>query len=173
VAGARAALLKSEKITVADLERMLATTGQKARSRKPTREELVKALISAYDKRINKTIDELRGLSEEAIRNYLQDTNCSTEELMSLLEREKLPYRKGLSRSQLIQAAARQISSLGVYQRIADARVPDENVGADTDAKGTSDIGAHTRAVIDPESSASSPRPGEQLTLASHDDRHS
>ena len=119
--GAICALEKSTKITIQELS-SLARELDINIAKKSTKKKLSEIIVRHIDKRINKSIDELKSMTKEGLIDYFNDIGCDQEELFELLE--KIDFKaKAKSKRALIEYAAIQIQSLGLFERISD---PDE-----------------------------------------------
>jgi len=76
-------------------------------------------IVRQLDKRITKSIDELKAMSKEEIIQYFEKIECDQDELVELLSSIDLRSR-AKSRRAILEFAAIQISSLGVFERLAD-----------------------------------------------------
>ncbi len=117
--GAKEGLKKSNKLTVNELKKVADNYGIKYKS-KITRNDLITLLILKYDKRIDKSFNELMEMKAPEISEYIANTNCTKEELIQILNENNIPFKKSLSRSGLIHYAADEISSMGIFKRIAE-----------------------------------------------------
>lgn len=117
--GAKEGLKKSNKLTVNELKKIADNNNVKYKS-KITRNDLITLLILKYDKKIDKNFEELMGMKAPEIAEYLANTNCTKEELMQVLNENKIPFKVSLSRIALIHYAADEISSIGVFKRIGE-----------------------------------------------------
>jgi hypothetical protein len=118
VEGATAAL-RATTLASTDALRQLAKTKGLYVSAKTGRHELIDTLVAPDAHRIQRPISELAQLSEVQIAGYLTKANCTSLELMRYMDVANVPYDKGLTRKALIGHAAREISRLGVFQRIS------------------------------------------------------
>lgn len=123
--GAKEGLKRSHKLTITELKKIADKHQVKYKS-KITRNDLITLLILKYNKKIEKSFEELVSMRAPEIAEYLADTNCSKEELMELLSINSIPYKKSLSRIALIHYAADEISSIGVFKRIGENRKLEE-----------------------------------------------
>ncbi len=73
------------------------------------------------DRRIDRSIDDLKSMSKEDIIQYFDDTHCHQDELIELLETINFRSR-AKSRRDLVEFAATQVSSLGLFERVANGR---------------------------------------------------
>ena len=116
--GAICALEKSTKITMQELI-LLARELDLNITKKATKKKLAEQIIRHIDKRIDKSIDELKTMTKEALIDYFNDVECDQEEIFEILE--KIDFKaKAKSKRALIEYAAIQIQSLGVFERISD-----------------------------------------------------
>ena len=116
--GAVAALVGSKTITQRVLSGLGKHAGIEMRA-KDSKKELAQRLVRHIDRRIDKTVDELKGMTKEGIARYLEQTECDSEELLEFLENIDIAARTSFSRKALIEFAAIQISSLGVFERLS------------------------------------------------------
>jgi len=65
---------------------------------------------------MDEDIKELTNYSESELK--VQFANFTKDNIIRLLEKSEIPYRKYESRKKLIEHAAREISSLGIFIRI-------------------------------------------------------
>lgn len=132
VDGARAALRASTTVSMKDLR----TASAASLPASATRAEVVDAILAPHDKRITRSLEELQKLTEAEVIDYLRSSRCSEAELMLFLDRAKIPYPRGLSRSRLIAEAARQISRLGLFDHIAGGPKLSVDVPVTSEAEG-------------------------------------
>lgn len=116
--GARAGLRQSKRLTLSELFKIADETGINYKH-KIKRNELIDLLILQFDKRIDKSFEDLKKMSAADLAEYLDRTGCSKEEIIDLLRTNGLPFKKSESRAALIRHAADEISGLGIFQRIA------------------------------------------------------
>lgn len=117
--GAKEGLKKSNKLTVSELKKIADSNSIKYKS-KITRNDLITLLILKYDKKIDKNFEELMSMKAPEIAEYLANTNCTKEELMQVLDENKIPFKASLSRIALIHYAADEIGSIGMFKRIGE-----------------------------------------------------
>lgn len=120
--GAKEGLKKSSKLTVNELKKVADKYGIKYKS-KVTRNDLITLIILKFDKKIDKSFDELMDMKAPEISEYLYNTNCTREEIIQLLNENNIPFKKSLSRIALIHYVADEISSIGVYKRISENKI--------------------------------------------------
>jgi hypothetical protein len=122
--GAICGLEKSKKIDVQKLLSLAKELGIST-TKKPTKKKLSEQIVRLIDKRINKSIDELKSMDKEELVSYFQSVDCDQEELLDFLESIEFKA-KAKSKRALIEYAAIQIQGLGIYERIADTQENDE-----------------------------------------------
>lgn len=116
--GAICALEKSTKITMQELS-LLTKNLNISIVKKPTKKKLSEQIVRYIDKRINKSIDELKSMTKEELIDYFHNVECDQEELLELLE--TIDFKaKAKSKRALIEYAAIQIQGLGIFERISD-----------------------------------------------------
>nr|WP_317623803.1 hypothetical protein [Acidovorax sp. SUPP3334]BDH38369.1 hypothetical protein AVHM3334_23220 [Acidovorax sp. SUPP3334] len=115
VAGAVAGL-ESSDLTIAellDLAPMLS-----ANSGKLKRADLIRTIVSTARERMTKSPEELMSMDTDAVRAYFHDIKASRDEILAILE--KLDIRPGSAvRQSLFDFAAREITEIGMYTRVA------------------------------------------------------
>ena len=87
--------------------------------KKPTKKTLSSAIVRHVDKRIQKPLDELKKMSREDLVAYFEEVDCDQSDLLDLLSTIDLKAQ-AKSKSALIEFAAIQIQSLGVFERLAN-----------------------------------------------------
>ena len=118
--GAIQALACSEVVKADDL-RCFAKTLNLPITSKTAKRDLARQIVRRIDRRIEKSVDELQALDRKEIMMYLDATGCDADELRDLLEHARLPVQAKMSRNDLLNFAAIEISSLGVFERLATA----------------------------------------------------
>ena len=88
---------------------------------KETKAKVAERIVRHVDRRIRKPLEELEELNQAELLTYLSNTDCDTEELKELLENASVPIQGKMSRPDLLEFAASQISSLGMYKRISSS----------------------------------------------------
>lgn len=116
--GAISALSKSRRVSAQDLAEMAHSLSLKVTSR-DSKGKIAAQIVRQLDKRITKSIDELKAMSKEEIIQYFEKIECDQDELVELLSSIDLRSR-AKSRRAILEFAAIQISSLGVFERLAD-----------------------------------------------------
>ena len=114
--GAIAGLERSD-ITVSELREIAIHHGLAA-EKKLKRSDIITDLVNRNFTRIDKTVDELLGMNRDDIRDYFRDRKVSRTELLSLLSQFDIRPMYG-DKGNLMDFAAREISGLGMYQRVA------------------------------------------------------
>ena len=115
--GAQVALSRSDKIRVEELLKTAEHLGIRLPKRTPKAEVAI-AIVKHVDRRIGKSLDDLKQLSDSEILQYFSDIDPDTEEIIELLLSIDIKNRIR-SRKSLFEFAAKQISSLGVFERLA------------------------------------------------------
>jgi len=116
--GAISALSNSRQISSRDIADVANSLGLKVSS-KDTKAKIATQIIRHVDKRITKSIDQLKAMSKEEIIQYFEQVECDQDELIELLSTIDLRSR-AKSRRATLEFAAIQISSLGIFERLAD-----------------------------------------------------
>lgn len=119
-AGAIQALACSEVVKADDL-RCFARTLDVPVASKTAKKELARQIVRRVDRRIGKSVAELQALDRNQIMQYLDATGCDADELRDLLEYAQFPVQAKMSRNDLLNFAAIEISSLGMFKRLANA----------------------------------------------------
>jgi hypothetical protein len=115
-AGATAGVLAS-KLSLHELIDIARAKGLPL-SPKPSRKEVVNELIYYESIKIEKSIDDLLAMSSDALVEYFDEINPSRSEIASLLASLGVTVGSEANRH-LFKFAAREISDLGMYQRVA------------------------------------------------------
>ena len=116
--GAIHALACSEIVKANDLKHFAKTLDILVPSKTP-KKEVAKRIVRHVDRRIEKSVAELQALDRNEIMAYLDATGCDADELRDLLEHARLPVQAKMTRNELLTFAAIEISSLGVFERLA------------------------------------------------------
>lgn len=127
--GAIQALVCSEIVKADDLRCFAKTLGISVALKAP-KKELARRIVRRVDRRIGKSIAELQTLDRKQIMTYLSNTGCDAEELRELLELARLPVQAKMSRNDLLNLAAIEISSLGMFGRLANSHEVSVGEGA-------------------------------------------
>lgn len=129
--GAIGALFCSDVVKINELRELANRLHLETTSRTP-KKQLAERIVRQVDRRITKSLNELQDLSRDEIFGYLNGTDCDAEDLMDLLKDANLPVRTKMSRKDLMEFAAIQISELGIFERISNS-----TLGIETQPKGT------------------------------------
>jgi len=116
--GAICALEGSRQISTQDLTSMANSLGLKIKS-KDSKRTIATEIVRHLDRRITKTLDELKTMSKDEIIQYFEQVGCDQDELVDLLKGIDLRSR-ARSRRAMLEFAAIQISSLGIFERLTD-----------------------------------------------------
>lgn len=120
--GAQAALSRSDIVRADDLREMAESLGLSVQKRAP-KSEVANAVIRHVDRRITKSLDELKQLSVAEILQYFVEIDPDGEEVIDLLKSIDIRNRSR-SRKELFEFAANQINSLGIFERLARPTSP-------------------------------------------------
>ena len=114
--GAIAGLEKSS-MTVSELCD-LAIRNSLSVERRARRSDIIVDLVNQNSTRIDKTMEELLAMNDNELCNYFKDRKVSRTELVNLLlQFDILPASH--DKANLLRFAAREISDIGMYQRVA------------------------------------------------------
>jgi hypothetical protein len=114
--GVKAGLLASE-LSLKDLVD-LARQRKLPLSPKPTREEVSNELAFATVKKIEPSVEKLLTMDQVEIANYLKKTKPSRSEVIGILIGLGIQVGSEANKS-LYAFAAREVSDMGMYQRVA------------------------------------------------------
>ena len=114
--GAIAGLTES-RLTVSDLCGIAERSGVTVEKRTP-RTDIIVDLVNRDAARIDKTVDELMAMKYDDLKTYFVEKKVSMTELRKLLAEFGIPARRIRAR-ELVDFAAREISGIGMYRRIA------------------------------------------------------
>ena len=114
--GAIAGLDRSD-ITASELYDIASNSGL-AVEKKMRRSDIINELVNRNIVRIGKTTEELLAMSEDDLRKYFEDKKVSTTELLNLLAQFQI-RPGGKAKIKLVDFVAREVSDLGMYQRVA------------------------------------------------------
>ena len=109
--------LKGSDITVSELCDIASQHGLTVATR-TKRADIIVDLVNRNSIRIDKTTDELLGMSHDELSDYFRNRNVSRTELLNLLMQFDIQPAYG-DKGNLIDFAAREISDFGMYQRVA------------------------------------------------------
>ena len=109
--------LEASNLTVSELFE-LASPHSSNVDKKMKRNEVINELINQKNVRIGKHMDELLAMDQISLKKYFEEQKVSRTELLNLLS--KIDIRPGSNdKKNLTNFAAREISDLGMYQRVA------------------------------------------------------
>lgn len=115
--GARAGLLQSKRMTIESLRKMAGALKLELPER-ATRQQVIDELVKVASRRIDKSIDELFSMEQEALLEYFERIEVEPAELLDILKELNLtPRREG--RRSVLEFAARELSETGRFMRIA------------------------------------------------------
>ncbi len=116
--GAIYALEGSRQVSAQDLANMADSLGLKTKS-KDSKKTIATEIVRHLDRRIAKALDELKTMSKDEIIQYFEQVQCDQDELVDLLK--SIDFRsRARSRRAMIEFAAIQISSLGIFERLTN-----------------------------------------------------
>ena len=118
-AGAIEALAGSDVVLGAQLQKLASELSLDVEKRASKR-VLANKIIRWVDRKIEKSLEELQSMSRQEISNYLTEVDCDSDEILQLLSHIDLQVKAKKSREALIEFAAVQISSLGLFQRLSE-----------------------------------------------------
>jgi len=117
VEGAVAGLDGSD-LTVAELGDLVPKGSKLSGLSKLKRRDLVRKIVEQKRLDMTKKPEELMRMDADALKNYFLAIKASKKEIIELLE--SMDIRPGsVARNNLTEFAAREISDIGMYQRIA------------------------------------------------------
>lgn len=117
--GTIAGLEKSD-LTILQLQEIAEKYGLKISS-KQKRSDIIQVIIDKVDRRIDKPLDDLLKMNYESLKEFLIRVRPSNSEIVKiLLELDIRPGSEG--KRNLIDFAAREISDIGMYSRVARGR---------------------------------------------------
>ena len=116
--GAISALEGSKRISSKDLAEIANSLGLKVRS-KDSKTRIAIEIVRHVDRRITRSLDELKAMSKDEMIQYFEQVECDQDELLELLSSIDLRSR-AKSRRAMLEFAAIQISSLGIFERLAN-----------------------------------------------------
>jgi hypothetical protein len=115
--GTLSALEGSNKVGMKDLIELAHSLGLTPKA-KDNKKSIAIQIIQHVDMKIDKQLDELKLLSKEDLIKYFEQIECHQDELIELLKSINLKARVK-SREALIEFAAIQINSLGIFERLS------------------------------------------------------
>ena len=130
--GAIHALACSDVILGAQLREFGTSLGLSIGKRVP-KKAMAEQIVRHVDRRISRTLEELQSMDRQAITDYLTHVECDSEEIIQLLGQIDLKAQARKSRGALIEFAAMQISSLGVFLRLSENKHHASQHGSEAD----------------------------------------
>lgn len=121
--GAIAALESGTKYKLQQLSEFARKNGIDVGS-KNTKKALSSVIVRHIDKRIQKPLDELKEMSKEDLVTYFKKVDCDQADLLDLLGTIDLKAQVK-TKSALMEFAAIQIQSLGVFERLSNGNTKD------------------------------------------------
>lgn len=127
VEGAIAGLDGSD-LTAAELSELMPESKLPGHA-KMKRRDLIRALVERKRLDLTKKPEELMEMDAEALKAYFLSIKASKKEILDLLE--SLDIRPGsVARNNLTEFAAREISDIGMYRRVAQGAKPGDGQDA-------------------------------------------
>lgn len=112
--------LERSNLTIEDLCKLASRYGVSV-EQKMRRTDIINEIINGKLVRIDKTIDELLAMDHGNLKELLENRKVSRTELLSLLTEFDI-YPGSEAKKNLVEFAAREISDLGMYERVAKGR---------------------------------------------------
>lgn len=112
--------LERSAMSIAELSDLAARYGG-ADARGARRREIIVDLVNGRSIRIDKTQEELMAMTQKDLKAYFCKREVSRTELLRLLDEFGLRPKAG-ARKNIVDFAAREISDLGMFQRVARGR---------------------------------------------------
>lgn len=93
---------------------------------KMKRRDIIRALVERKRSELTKKPEELMGMDADSLKAYFLSIKASRREILELLE--SLDIRPGsVARNNLTEFAAREISDIGMYRRVAQGAKANED----------------------------------------------
>lgn len=112
------ALEKSKKINTQALIDLARSIGLSLKM-KDSKTNISTQIVQEVDKHIDKSLDELKKMSKDDLILYFEKVECHQDELIELLKNIDLKAQVKTHKT-LIEFAAGQISSLGIFERLSN-----------------------------------------------------
>lgn len=112
--------LENSSRTVSELFEVASHYGLSV-EKKMRRSEIINELVNWNFVRINKTTEELLAMGSDDLKKYFKDVKVSRSELLSLLSQFDIKPGSAAKKN-LVDFVAREISDLGMYERVARGR---------------------------------------------------
>ena len=109
--------LEGSNVTVSELCEMGVRHGLTV-ERRTKRGDIIVDLVNRNTTRIDKTTEELLAMNCDDLSNYFRNRKVSRTELLKLLSQFDIRPTPG-DKANLMDFAAREISDVGMYQRVA------------------------------------------------------
>ncbi len=109
--------LEESNLTVLELYEVAMRNGLMV-ERRTRRHDIIIDLINRNSIKIDKTTDELLAMSRDDLGDYFKSRKVSQTELLRLLSQFDISPAPG-DKARLVDFAAREISDVGMYQRVA------------------------------------------------------
>jgi hypothetical protein len=109
--------LERSNIAASELRKLLEAQGRSIPA-KISRKEIIKELLYADTKRLDKTLDEMLAMNKDDLLAYFKSKRPSQRELLAVLEELDF-HPDSEAKKSLYKYAARQIGETGVFQRVA------------------------------------------------------
>ena len=109
--------LEGSNLTVLELYEMAVRHGLTA-ERRTKRGDIIIDLVNRNSIKIDKTADELLAMNRDDLGDYFKNRKVSRTELLKLLSQFDIRPAPG-DKVNLVDFAAREISDVGMYQRVA------------------------------------------------------
>ncbi len=116
--GAMFALEKSKKINTKALIDLARSIGLNPKT-KDSKKNISTQIVQEVDKRIGKSLNELKEMSKDDLILYFEKLECHQDEVIELLKNIDLKSQVKTNKA-LIEFAAVQISSLGIFERLSN-----------------------------------------------------
>ncbi len=112
--------LEDSKLTVSELFELASHYGLSV-EKKMRRSDIINELINWKFVRIDKTTEELLAMGHDDLKRYFENTKVSRTELLNLLSQFDIQPGSEAKKN-LLDFVAREISDLGMYERVAKGK---------------------------------------------------
>jgi len=117
--------IEASDMTISELHELLPDSKHLNFS-KLKRKDLVRAIVERRRFELTKKPEELMAMDAKSLKDYFLSIKCSRKEIIDLLE--SLDIRPGsIVRNNLTEFAAREISDIGMYKRVALGKTGNES----------------------------------------------
>lgn len=121
--GAKAGLLGSD-LTISEIFEL--SNRKPSNASKMKRGEVIEWIVDRKRSDLTRSADELMQMNAEELKNYFVSIKCSNKEILELLV--SLDIRPGsVAKKNILDFAAREISDIGMYNRVAKGSHSDKN----------------------------------------------